>query len=274
MAKRNKQSGKKPKPEILMVLVEGESDELAFKYPLQAFLDELAPNVSIIFSHLSRDKDGNATSGGDSTSDFDIYPGNYDKKISERVMKDLTRFEGVYPRYVTKVIQIVDTDGAYVDDSKRVLKHTQDAMWSNGVFYGADEIEVDHVESVAARHKRKRENLDYLCQKDTIKLDSHTVPYSVYFNSCNLEHFLFGQRNTPSSNKKNLARNFSFACQDDDNYFLHNVLANEFTLQDMTYQESWAFIRQPNTLNSLSRFSNLNLMVEELKSWASERAHR
>ena len=29
-------------------------------------------------------------------------------------MKDLTRYEGVYPKYIVKVIQIIDTDGAYI----------------------------------------------------------------------------------------------------------------------------------------------------------------
>lgn len=270
MAKRTKKTGKKPRPEILMILVEGETDELAFEYPIEEFVNACAPNLKVMFTRLSRDADGNEIPGGDSTSDFGIYPGNFDEEISKRVMKDLTMYEGVYPRYIVKVIQIVDTDGAYIDDSKIVLKHTDQGMWAEGVYYADDEIEVDHVESVAARHRRKRTNLDYLCKKRTIKLDSRTVPYSVYFNSCNLEHFLWGERNTAQSEKRSKALDFSFKCQDDEQYF-ETVISGEHDLKEMVFNGTWEYIQDSATANSLSRCSNMRLMLEELKAWAQER---
>lgn len=270
MAKRTKRKGKKPKQEILMILVEGETDELALDYPVNAFVNEYAPNLKVMFCRLSRDKDGNEIPGGDSTSDFGIYPGNFDAEISKRVMKDLTKWEGVYPKYIVKVIQIVDTDGAYIDDSKVVPKHTEEVMWMEGVYYGDKEIEVDHVDSVVARRDRKRKNLNYLCAKNTIKLDSRTVPYSIYFNSCNMEHFIWGERNTPQSKKRGKALDFSYKCQDDDNYF-QSILNGEYSLCEMDYQQSWAHIQDRSTLNSLSRCSNLHQMLEDLKSWALDR---
>lgn len=271
MAKRSKQKGKKPKQEILMILVEGETDELAFEYPIEAFINKYASDVKIIYSRLSRDRDGNEVPGGDSTSDYGIYPGNFDEEISNRVMKDLTRFEGVYPKYIVKVIQIVDMDGAYIDDNKIVIKHTDDGMWADGVFYADDEIEVDHIESVAKRHRRKQTNLDYLCGKTSIKLHTTTVPYSVYFNSCNLEHFLWGDRNTPNNQKRGKAIEFSEKCQDDDSFF-ESVIYGEYALAGKDYKESWDYVQDRTTTNSLSRCSNLHLMLEDLKAWAIARA--
>ena len=43
MAKRTKKTGKKPRPEILMILVEGETDELAFEYPIEEFVNVNIP---------------------------------------------------------------------------------------------------------------------------------------------------------------------------------------------------------------------------------------
>ena len=270
MAKRSKQTGKKPKPEILMFLVEGETDELTLGYPIEAFVSEYAPNLNVKFTRLSRDRDGNEVSGGDSTSDYSISPRNFDLEISKRVMKDLTRYEGVYPKYIVKVIQIIDTDGAYIDDSRIVPKHTKDIMWEEGVYYGDDEIEVDHVQSVVNRHCRKRKNLDYLCTKTTIKLGTKTVPYSIYYNSCNLEHFLYGEKNTPQNEKGNKARIFVNECIDHDDYFI-SQMSGEFSLKNLDYKQSWEYIRDRTTVNSLSRCSNLYQMLEDIKEWALER---
>ena len=269
MAKRSKKSGKKPKPEILMFLVEGPSDELALEFPIGAFMENYAPDLTVMFTRLSRGRHGEDAAGGDSTSDFGIRPDNFDRAISDRVMKDMTRLEGVYPKYIVKVIQIIDMDGAFVNDSRVVPKYSDEGVKAGKTYYGDEDIEVEDVEKFRKGHEHKRRNIDYLCGKTTIKLNSKTVPYSIYFNSCNLEHFICGERNVEHTLKCQKAREFSYRCQDDDKYF-ENLLSSH-GLQDMSYQETWEHIREMSGVNSLSRCSNLNVMLEELREWAVNR---
>ena len=256
--------GKKPKQELLLILVEGESDRIALENPLNQFLDMNGIDVKIKFCHLYKDKEGNDVSGGDTTSDYGIYQGNFDEEISKRIMRELTILEGIYPKYITKVIQIADTDGAFVPEEYVVNDDS-----CEHVKYEENVIRTNNVDGIVKRNNKKSAMLSYLSMKDKIKLKTTTVDYSIYFFSCNIDHFLADDRNMPGCYKKSNAAEFQGMCLDDEKFFTKTLVEGPYVAKDMSYRESWQYVKKGS--NSLSRFSNINLMIDDILSWYSRR---
>ena len=251
---------------MLLFLVEGESDVRTLETPIEAFLDNQGiTGVTVKFAKMSKTNDGMKISGGDPTSDIDIYPGNIEEQITKRV--DRTTDEGVfiYPKEVVKIVQIVDMDGAYVLDDHIHRRSTRDLKEENRQ-YCENCIETDNLFATKRNLARKRENLDYLVGLKGFKLGSKSVEYSIYFFSSNLEHFMYGIRNMDGNTKIGKAIDFSLECMDDPEWFEKKMRTGDYLLTDSSYEESWNFIRERG-LNSLSRVSNINHMLEDLVSW-------
>ena len=266
MAKRTKAKSKRKRNKVLLFLVEGDSDVRTLDAPIEEFLDSQGiVGITVKFAKLSKTKDGRKVLGGDATSDIDIYPGNIEDQITKRV--DRTTDEGVfiYPKEVVKIVHIVDMDGAYVLDESIVRRSDKDMREENREYF-KDRIETDNLFSTTRNLQRKRENLDYLVGLDTFKLGSNSVEYSIFFFSSNLEHFMYGIQNMDGDKKVGAAKDFSLGCMDDFELFEKKMRTGEYLLKDMSYSESWNFIRERG-LNSLSRVSNINHMFVDLISW-------
>lgn len=248
--------------------MEGVSDIRTLESPIGAFLDSIGIEGLIVkFAKLSKNSDGEEISGGDPTSDIDIYPGNIEQSISDRI--DRVTEEGIYiyPQEVVKIIQIVDTDGAYIDNQRIVERDTTSKKENRSYF--EDRIETNDKFATERNLQRKRENLDFLSSKRTFKLKSRTVEYSIYFFSSNLEHFMYGEQNMESCRKVGAAKDFSLSCMDDLEVFLNKMRFGEFLLKELTYDESWNYIKERG-LRSLSRVSNINHLFSDLENFGKK----
>lgn len=266
MAKRAKTKSKRKKNKVLLFLVEGNSDVRTLENSIEEFLDSHdISGITIKFAKLSKTKEGEEISGGDPTSDIDIYPGNIEEQITKRIDKTTSEGVFIYPKEVVKIIQIVDMDGAYVLDESIVSRSEKDKREENRAYF-EDKIETDNLFATTRNLQRKRENLDYLVSLNTFKLGTNNVEYSIYFFSSNLEHFMYGIQNMSGDRKVGAATDFSLECMDDPQVFENKMLTGDYLLTDMSYAESWDYIRERG-MRSLSRVSNINLMLTNLIEW-------
>ena len=101
-----------------------------------------------------------------------------------------------------------------------------------------------------------------------IKIGSKKIRYSTYYFSCNLDHFLHGDANFNDHDKTRKALEFSLAHENSgslEEFFREN----ETDTMDMTYDESWEFIRTGE--NSLKRHTNVNLLIKRLMDMARDK---
>ena len=122
------------------------------------------------------------------------------------------------------------------------------------MMYYEDHIETFNKSSLENRNASKSSVLLKLITTKTIK----KIPYRVYFNSCNLEHVLYGElKNFSDEEKEIMADDFSDKYADDLGAFIKFISNLEIAI-DGTYKDTWKFIQKD--INSLQRHSNMNLI--------------
>ena len=229
-----------PQKKIILFLVEGPNDETALAAPLTHFFETSTTRVEI--SEIQ-------PTYGDISSKDEALP------MPTEVNKHLQRFldsEGFYKEDIAAVVLLLDMDGAYIPDSAIV----EDNQHSK-TFYKSDQIRCMPKEKIVERNERKRRNMNHLTSLPPI---SKTIPFSMYFFSCNLDHVICGEANTV--NKKQAAKAFHLKYGGDANAFISFFTCSELTLGG-TYEASWAAIQQG--LTSLQRHSNLNVLLTQYK---------
>ena len=272
-------------PNIVVFLVEGESDRIALEIPLANIITEMHPDyyVKFLLQHKYVSKDGNEFDceeetdndndyiaediyviGGDITSSPFITPEKIELKITNRFIKPAEIAEGLYPKRIAKVIQIVDLDGAYISD-ERVVSFTAGKEGNNKPYYNTKDtvIETDNIEGIVARNERKRRNLDYLVSLSTkgIKIKTKTIPYEIYFFASNLDHFINNDANVERG-KKQLADKFLRRHGLDVDDFSEFFFDDSGSIGKLGYYESWNKIREGD--NSLGRFTNIDFLIRKL----------
>ena len=115
---------------------------------------------------------------------------------------------------------------------------------------------------IVKRNEQKSENLDYLSSCTTIKVKQKTVPYSVYYVSCNLDHYLHRSANLDYRMKRSLADTFARTYIGDVEGFIKEISDDPGAVKGMSYDESWNYIKEDK--NSLHRHTNLKLLFEKL----------
>ena len=162
---------------VVAFIVEGPSDEAALG--------------TIMKEHFSKDEVQFVVVHGDITLKDYVSVGNILIKINEQI-------EGVKSRYrydqddFLKIIHIVDTDGVYIPEADVKEADVEDVQ------YYEDRIDAKNVGAIIDRNKRKGDILYKL--RKTGKVSG--IPYRIYFNSCNLEHVLYGELKDFSDEEK------------------------------------------------------------------------
>ena len=220
--------GKRPKKKIFLFLVEGVSDRNALEVPFGQLLEDIDPDIVLEFAMLMQD-DGSF--GGDITSKNGIHPDNIERFIDEIMVSPLLKRTG--------------------NEDKPV--------------YYPDIIVTANPDHVKERNLCKSANLDVLTSLSSIKIGSKKIKYSVYYFSSNLDHFLYRDANSDEHGKVRRAAEFSMKHETSgslERFFEEN----ETVTTDMTYWESWDFIKSGE--NSLKRHTNVNLLIKRLKAIA------
>lgn len=258
--------GKRPKRKIVLFLVEGKSDREALNLAIPELYDQIDEDIEVYFPVISREDE---EKGGDITTSlytnkqgktYWVNPNNIEDAIYTLFLDDFFDREKILPKDITEIIQIVDTDGAYISDERIV----EDSSLQEGEspFYKDNEISCLDAEKIIRRNHHKSENLTYLSNCSTIKVKQKTIPYSVYYFSSNLDHFLHHSANLDYRKKITLAETFARNYIGDVEGFIKEISDDPDAVKGMSYEESWDFIKKEN--NSLHRHTNLNVLLTKL----------
>lgn len=155
--------------------------------------------------------------------------------------------------YIDEIVQIVDTDGMFVEDSEVI--YDKNAVPNR---YTLNNIYTDNAERIRYLNKIKTRNLENLLSKNDIVMRKYKIPYSVYYMSRNLEHVLHDRiDNVTDEEKEELS--FQFANKYSNvSDFVSYIKESSFSV-NINYKDSWSFIKKDT--NSLKRYSNICLIL-------------
>ena len=223
-----------------IVIVEGPSDSTALSVYLNRYFDEKRIEFIELHSNILAKEHKN--------------PSNIIIDLNNIIDKFLENNRYIKLTYIDEIIQIVDTDGMFVEDSKVI--HDDNAMSNR---YTLDNIYTDNVDRIRSLNVIKTNNITSLLSKKNIMIRKHNIPYSVYYMSRNLEHVLHDRiDNISSEEKRDLA--YIFANKYSNILDFINFIKNSSFSVNVEYKESWDFIRKET--NSLKRYSNICLVLK------------
>ena len=225
---------------IVLVIVEGPSDEVALGMALSQVYDK-----DFIYVHIMH---------GDITTRRGVSSKNIVAKLGNEVTA-YAKSQHYKASDFKQIIHIVDTDGAYIPDDNIMEKENYlDIQYEN------DGIYTNNKASVMTRNQQKRDNLYRLRSCGII----WTIPYSLYYMSCNLDHVLYDKKNSTDKDKENDAYVFAKKYKGKVESFKEFICKSPFSVTG-DYKGSWDYIEKD--LNSVNRYTNLCICIEnELES--------
>ena len=217
---------------IILVIVEGPSDETALGRCLRAIFSSEEVAVKVMFCDI--------------TTVEDNFCDDISARVGNVINDYLNENPGLRRDDILRVIHIVDTDGAFLSD-KFILKHSV-----RETVYSEEEIKTYNVRSFIRTRNNKKRNLKLLFGKKKI----NGIAYNIYYMSCNLEHALHGKINCSDWQKRLLSEAFDDEYGDDVEKFKKFICESCFSVID-PYDKSWIFIQQGK--ESLKRHTNIGL---------------
>ena len=257
--------GKRKKRKVILFLVEGQSDREILRIALSELYEQIDEDIEVFLPTIRKehqDKGGDITSTRYTTKtgkDYWVNKDNIEEALYSLFLADFFDSQKILPKDITEIIQIVDMDGAYVSDDMILLDRGLSSAESP--HYGNDSVTCLDVERIRRRNAQKKENLNYLSSLSAIRVRQKTVKYSIYYFSCNLDHFFHRDANI-GYNKVKRARDISYDYIGNAEGFVRLISDDPDSIHGLNYEESWNFIKKDN--NSLKRHTNLNLLLESL----------
>lgn len=172
-------------------------------------------------------------------------------KIIRKCLETLTK-NGFLANDLKNIIQIADLDGCYIDNTKVIEKP------AGNIRYNDTTIECTDIRSVTLRNQNKRNSINELRTTKNITIDGVTVPFKLYYNSCNLEHVLYGARSLSGSQKATQAMTFALRFDTRETEFIPFIKASTLSKEE---DELWEFIKTGS--NSLSKSSTMYFLFDE-----------
>lgn len=157
---------------IVMVIVEGPSDDTALGIMLSQLFDRNSVYVYIMHGDITTRKGVNAQ--------------NIVARLGNEI-RGYARSQHYTAKNFRQVIHIVDTDGGYIPDEQVINDGTKEEP-----VYESEGIYTKNPKLIIERNKQKRDNLRRLQSTGQI----WNIPYQVYYMSCNLDHVLYDKRNS------------------------------------------------------------------------------
>lgn len=225
---------------IVVVIVEGPSDETA----LGGVLNEYFSSTEVKFKVIH----------GDITSDYTTTADNVVSRINE-VIQSLEEYFDFRPGDIQSVLHIADTDGAFTENSV-----TQGSL--DHILYFTDHMEAEDIAEAETRNRRKAEILFKLWGQNYLQKiingKKYKIPYKIYYNSCNLEHVLYGSLMDYTDDEKlSMADDFADRYEGKLDEFLNFIRGTDVAVSG-TYQQTWKYIEKDK--HSLERHTNMHLI--------------
>lgn len=224
---------------IILLLVEGSTDEdsLALVY------SKLVKKHDIEFDVLHTDI----------TADEDMTVKYIEDKIKEELETYLLKNPFIQKTDILKIVQIIDTDGAFVPAS--LVKQSKTGKTE----YYETHIDAKNKDRLIRRNISKRNIVYHLVKTTSVA----KLPYEIYYFSRNLEHVLHNlPQDLSDDEKEDLAYEIADLYSDYPEEFLQFLYNAEFHVEG-DYKETWDFIMQNG--NSLNRYSNMSVFFERLE---------
>lgn len=226
-------SNKKAK-KVVAVIVEGPSDESAIGGILSEYFE--SDDVQFAVVH------------GDITSDNKTSVNNVVSKITNLINGIRSKYGYNWDDF-EQIIHIADTDGAF---TKNCIREAD----VRSICYHEEYMEASDVEAVKIRNNHKSEIMYKLCSTGKV----HNIRYTIYYNSCNLEHVLYNElKDFSDLEKEELADDFADRYDGNVEEFIDFISDNAVAVIG-TYKETWKYIQQGT--NSLHRHSNMHLIFK------------
>lgn len=223
---------------VLLFVVEGATEETA----LARIMENIFSTKRIFFD----------IAHGDIT-----VQGGMGKKPRERirdlVLAQMNRNKSYGWNDLEQIVQICDTDGAFVPDDK-VLRAP-----GSGLEYREDAILSPNPEGIRARNKEKAESMRKLSRIHSLTYRGRSVPYALHYFSRNMEHALHGKAETLSDRMKiELANELRRRYENDPSGFRDFVNSAE-VLVSGDFSQTWDYLE--SGVRSLERGSNIALAI-------------
>ncbi len=282
-----------PRRKIVIFIVEGLSDLLTLASPISDLINQKSENYITSFLRIDKEYPGNKKiTNGDITSGYYynkkgtkvwITVNSLAKAIYDMILHQCINFRSIWPEDISEIIQIVDTDGTFIpSDNVEYSDHLPDV---EKPYYCKDKIECADPHYIIKRNMRKSENLNHIVDHKfyqiTVNEDNMfssaeftdignnsrsvvgnkrtvSIPYSVYYFSSNLDHYIHSDANYPHEDKVGGARKFSGTLTDPVSF---REFFKDQDVQEMDYIESWNYIK--DGVNSLQRHTNLNVLIRD-----------
>ncbi|MGL5049457.1 MAG: hypothetical protein ACRC6E_02330 [Fusobacteriaceae bacterium] len=225
------------KKKVVMVIVEGISDEIALEGSLRNIYQGKEVKFKVVRSDITSDRDSTGR--------------NIKIKVSELIKSEMSR-SSLEREDILKVIHIIDMDGAYISENA-----IEESLECQGFKYSETKIIAKDKDRVIERNKRKSKNINILSCLDKI---NRSLDYVLYYFSCNQEHVLGNLIDAPDNRKNKLAEEFNDRYEDDFQAFIEFISDEIFAVKG-EYSETWEFVKKDN--NSLKRFSNFHLLLKD-----------
>ena len=218
---------------LVFVIVEGPSDDNAIGYFLDKLFDKNKVHVHVMHCDI--------------TTERGVNNNNIHLKCCE-IAKSFAGNNGFKRENFERIIHIVDTDGAFIDptaiiESSEVERTT----------YTPQNILCKKKSNIEERNKQKSEVINKLISCSTIW---SSIPYNVYYMSCNLDHVLHDKQNSSDEEKEQDSYAFLKKYKDDLENFKNYICKSDFSVSG-DYKDTWEFIKKDNT--SLKRHTNLGI---------------
>ena len=217
----------------VLFIVEGPSDKSALE---KIFKKIYKRNRNIDFKFTD----------GDISSDPGVTKDNVEDRIYSIVDKYL-RDKKLKKKDIFQVVQIFDMDGAYIPEE--AISEGE----SYAFVYSTKGITCKNPERVKERNARKTTILNYLLSLSNVK----SLPYEMYFVSCNLDHALYDEINLDIDKKQAYADAFYERFIGKEEKFIDFLESDVVNGTPKSMYDSWKYIKEG--LHSVERHTNLNV---------------
>lgn len=217
----------------VLFIVEGSSDKAALE---KIFKSIYKNNKNMEFKFTD----------GDISSDEMTTTKNVEERIYQ-IVKDFMEDKKLNKKDLYQIVQLFDTDGAYIPESAIVYGG------NSRITYSTTNIICKDIQKVVSRNVMKTDIMDYLLGISDIK----NIPYSMYFMSCNIDHALYDEINLDHELKQDYADAFYEKFIGKEHLFVEFLKTDVVNGVPDTPNGSWRFIKEG--LHSLERHTNLHI---------------
>lgn len=224
---------------VILVLVEGPTDEDALALVFEKLLKEHEIEFDVLHTDI--------TAKEEMTAKYIV------REIKKEVDAYLKRNPFIKKEDILKVVQLIDTDGAFVASNRILQSQNGKTEYSDTCIWAKNR------DRLIRRNISKRQIVYQLAHLEQIP---GSYSYEIYYFSRNLEHVLHNiSEDLSDDEKEDLAFETAMQYRENPERFLEFLKTEDFSVPG-TYEETWKFIMENG--NSLQRHCNLAVFFERL----------